>query len=106
MMTAIDSGVPWLALGTVVAFLVVCVRHNRRVGYQRVRAEKITLGEAIARIKRSLSPGDEVLSVAGPQTADSIVNSTAGQLVCLNSALEQNRPVSADASVEQPAAKI
>src|SRR5579863_5596337 len=104
MITAIDSSVPWVALGTVVVFLIVCVWHNRRVGYQRVRTEKIGIGEALALIKRSLSVGDEVLSVAAPQSEASMGNSTAGQLVRLNSALEQDGPpVSVEAPVEQPA---
>lgn len=104
MITTIDASVPWLASGTVVVFLIVCVWHNRRVGYRRVRAEKITIGEAMVQIKRSLSFGDKAfsegaLSGASPQSA--AANSTAGQLVCLNSALEQDRlQIRADAPVE------
>jgi len=118
MISTINASVPWLASGTVVVFLIVCVWHNHRVGYRRVRAEKITIREAMVQIKRSLSFGDkafgdkafgdkafgdEALSVVSPQSAASAVNSTAGQLVCLNSALEQDGlQVRADAPVEQP----
>lgn len=107
MTTTIDATIPWLASGTVVIFLIVCVWHNRRVGYRRVRAEKITLGEAMVQIKRSLSYRHEELSVAGTLSAASAANSTAGQLVCLNSALEQDGlQVRADAPVEQPVVKL
>jgi len=74
-----------------------------------MRPEKITIGEAIARTRTSLLPGDEVeiFSAAGSQSAASTANSTAGQLVSLNSALEQNRPrVNASAPVEQPAVGV
>jgi hypothetical protein len=104
MTSAMNSGVPWLAAGTVVVFLIVCVWHNRRIGYRRVRAETITIGQAMAqiRISLSLSRADWVLSATREQAAALNVNSTAGQLVCLNSALGQKEPqVHADAAVEE-----
>jgi hypothetical protein len=107
MITTINASVPWLASGTVVVFLIVCVWHNRRVGYRRVRAEKITIREAMVQVKRSLSYHDEALYVASTLTAASAANSTAGQLVCLNSVLEQDGlRVRADIPVEQPVVKL
>jgi hypothetical protein len=105
MITTNYASVPWLASGTVFVFLIACVWHNRRMGYRRVRAETITIREAMAQVKRSLSFG-EALSVASTLSAASAANSTAGQLVCLNSALEQDGlQVRADAPVEQPVAE-
>jgi hypothetical protein len=108
MRDAMDFSGQWLVWGAVIIFLVVCVWHNRRVGYQRVRAEKITLGEAMARIKQSLSFSEEALSVASRPSNAPIATTTAEQLVCLNSALggqinEIGAQVQHEATIEEPA---
>jgi hypothetical protein len=70
-----------MAAGAVVVFLVVCVWHNRRTGYQRMRDEKITLGEAVAQIRQSLALSHHA-SPAMAQTE---------QLLKLSSVLEYRR---------------
>jgi hypothetical protein len=100
MTDAMDAAVPWLASGTVAIFLIVCVWHNRRTGYQKARAEKMPLGEAIALIKQSLSFGDDALPVASRPVATqtSFTSTQTEQLLSLNSALQSNRP----SEIEEP----
>jgi len=105
MTNAMDAGVPWLASGAVAVFLIVCVWHNRRTGYQRVRAEKIPLGEAIALIKQSLSFRDDALPVASQAVATQppIMSTQTEQLLSLNSALQSNRQtLPASSEIEEP----
>lgn len=119
MTNAIDAGVPWIASGAVVVFLIVCVWHNRRSGYQRIRAEKIPLGEAMARIRQSLSLREDALPVANQPSTASNMSTQTEQLLSLSSALKRPVPVQpnevgeavpaealgADALVEEPAVR-
>lgn len=89
---AIDATVQWLASGAAIIFLIVCAWHNRRNGYQRVRAEESLVDDAIlwlARRKESVSSADDGFSIASQRSTPSIMNTEAAQLVQLNSALRQ-----------------
>lgn len=81
-----------MAAGAVVVFLMVCVWHNRRTGYRRMRDEKITLGEAVAQIRQSLALSHHALP-AMAQTE---------QLLTLSSVLEYRRQTP-DAQQAEPA---
>jgi hypothetical protein len=94
MTNVIDAGVQWLAYGVAGVFLMVCVWHNRRTGYQSVRSEKISLSEAMALFKRSLTSGDHAVLVAGQESMPSIRGSQTEQLLSLNSALGSGWPAS------------
>jgi hypothetical protein len=93
MTIAVDAMVPWLASVAVIVFLIGCVWHNRRTGYQSERAEKIRFGEAVALIKQSLTWGDELLPVAGRGSVASIMSTQTEQLISLSSALRNRRLV-------------
>jgi hypothetical protein len=87
MTNIIGVSVQWLAYGVAGIFLIVCVWHNRRTGYQSVRSEKISLGEAMALLKGSLTAGDHAVLVASRELVSSIRGSQTEQLLNLNSAL-------------------
>jgi hypothetical protein len=90
MTNAIDAAVPWIASGAVVVFLTACVWHNRRTGYKRARAEKLSFREAMARIRQSLALGDETLPFATQPSTPAIITSTqTEQLLSLHSALKR-----------------
>ncbi|HEY3825107.1 MAG TPA: hypothetical protein VGL82_11145 [Bryobacteraceae bacterium] len=89
MTNAMETGVPWMATGAVVMFLIVCVWRNRRTGYQRPRSEKITLGEAMARIRQSLALSHHAVPTGDLRLAQSLRQ--AEQLLSLSSILDYRR---------------
>lgn len=89
MTSAMEFGVPWMAAGAVVMFLSFCVWHNRRTGYQRIRGEKISPGEAIIRIRQSLALSYHALPVADLGSVSPFVQTE--QLLRLSSILGYGR---------------
>ncbi|HEX4136656.1 MAG TPA: hypothetical protein VHY84_18745 [Bryobacteraceae bacterium] len=93
MTNAMETGVPWIATGAVVMFLIVCAWCNRRAGYHRMRGEKITLGEAMARIRQSLALRHHALPVADSGLEHPMAQTE--QLLSLSSILEYRQQTAA-----------